>query len=376
MSKSANATAPPAYERLDAAAAAAPAGPYGQPPTQNWGAGQLLPAGLRDQFALSTKTFAERYWIVDNSTSMTTGDGKHLTGTSSSRQLVSCSRWQELVDALRYHGETAIALRAPTHFLLLNQPAGAPKRYLFGATPLTQPTHDGDVFIENVEEDERRQLESLCRTQPTGATPLCATIRTVVEEIRRLAPTLNAQHRRAVITIASDGEASDGDVAAALAPLKDLPVMVVIRLCTDDQRIVEYWNEADAEVEVDMDVLDDLEGESQEVHNHNPWLTYGLPLQRLREWGTANKLIDVLDERRLSPHEIQDMTRLIYGDRTAGDLPNPETEWDHYSRRLAMVNRNAHSSVWDPTRKKMRPWIRDGGKLQKACGHSTSCIIL
>lgn len=34
----------------------------------------------------------------------------------------------------------------------------------------------------------------------------------------------------------------------------------MVRLCTDEDRIVEYWNNIDAQLEVDMDVLDDLSG--------------------------------------------------------------------------------------------------------------------
>ena len=59
--------------------------------------------------------------------------------------------------------------------------------------------------------------------------------------------------------IASDGEATDGDIAAALRPLRDLPAWVVVRLCTDDDRVVQYWNEIDEDLELDMDVLDRVE---------------------------------------------------------------------------------------------------------------------
>mgnify|MGYP003385803387 FL=1 len=51
-----------------------------------------------------------------------------------------------------------------------------------------------------------------------------------------------------VVTIATDGESSDGDIAAAMRPLQALPVWVVIRLCTDDERVVNYWNTIDAQV--------------------------------------------------------------------------------------------------------------------------------
>ena len=73
----------------------------------------------------------------------------------------------------------------------------------------------------------------------------------------------------------TDGEASDGDVAAAMRPLQELPVWVVVRLCTDDPRIVKYWNDIDSQLEVEIDVIDDLIGEAEEVSKHNAWLTYG-----------------------------------------------------------------------------------------------------
>ena len=56
---------------------------------------------------------------------------------------------------------------------------------------------------------------------------------------------LQATGQRVTVIIATDGESSDGDIAAAMAPLKDLPVWVVIRLCTDEDKIVDYWNNID-----------------------------------------------------------------------------------------------------------------------------------
>ena len=58
-------------------------------------------------------------------------------------------------------------------------------------------------------------------------------------------PFLRATGQRVAVIIATDGESSDGDIAAAMAPLKDLPVWVVIRLCTDEDKIVDYWNNID-----------------------------------------------------------------------------------------------------------------------------------
>jgi hypothetical protein len=39
-----------------------------------------------------------------------------------------------------------------------------------------------------------------------------------------------------------------------------LPCFVVVRLCTDEQRVTDYWNRIEASLEVELDVIDDLHG--------------------------------------------------------------------------------------------------------------------
>ena len=48
--------------------------------------------------------------------------------------------------------------------------------------------------------------------------------------------------------------------------LEKLPVWVVVRLCTDEDKMVNYWNNVDSEVDLNMDVIDDHLGEAKEIH--------------------------------------------------------------------------------------------------------------
>ena len=155
--------------------------------------------------------------------------------------MVNSTRWGELTDAVRFHAGLAHAADIPCEFRLLN-----------GHPPVTIGTggDDGDTAYKHF-------LEVLDRS-PTGKTPLCHHIREVTKEIAALAPSLRAHGHRAVVVIATDGESSDGDLATVMAPLQNLPVWVVVRLCTDEDKVVDYWNGIDSQLELDMDVLDDL----------------------------------------------------------------------------------------------------------------------
>ena len=91
-----------------------------------------VPQGLADVIWDSAQHCAIRYWAVDNSGSMGTWDGKSFVPKGAGFAKVKVSRWEELRETLRWHGETAAALGAHTEFRLLNQPRGAPKTVVVG----------------------------------------------------------------------------------------------------------------------------------------------------------------------------------------------------------------------------------------------------
>ena len=210
---------------------------------------------------------------------------------------MSCSRWTELGQSVKFHAGFAHAAGAPTEFRLLN-----------AAAPMVIGQRD---FSGQSEANLATLLATLERG-PNGGTPLCHHIREVVAAITTAAPQLKANNQTACVVIITDGEASDGSMIEAMRPFKTLPVHVVVRVCTDEENVVEYWNNIDSELELQMDILDDFEGEAQEIYEHNPWLVYGEPLHRLREWGITLKEFDLLDEAKLSSEQMRAIIAHMY----------------------------------------------------------------
>ena len=123
---------------------------------------------------------------------------------------------------------------------------------------------------------------------------------------------LRKNGQQACVVICTDGESTDGDIIHTMRPLKELPVWVIIRLCTDDSAVVDYWNDTARQLGIKIDVLDDLKGEAEEVYNRNNWLTYAEPLHRLREFGIGLKEFESLDDEAFSLGQIRRMCSLMY----------------------------------------------------------------
>jgi hypothetical protein len=245
------------------------------------------PTGLADTMIKNLSRIPIRYFICDDSGSMNSSDGHRLVSIGAKKKFIGCTRWAELTDALKFHARFADASHAVTEF-----------RFLNGQTVrMGDPASGIDMSIFN----------GLVDCSPGGGTPLCKHIREVIADIRKISATLIKNNQKACVIIFTDGESSDGNIAEAMKPLQILPVWVVVRLCTDEDKVVNYWNNIDNELELDMDVLDDLRGEAEEVAQKNGWLTYGEPLHRLREFGVPHKEIDLLDEQTLSLDQMRQL---------------------------------------------------------------------
>ena len=230
-----------------------------------------FPLGLSRALVSSTRVFPVRYWILDNSGSMSTGDSSRLLTTPDGDvKFVRATRWQELMDAAVAAAEVSCAIGCEMHMHLLNRTAGGlqfltispsyQEKVAASPVPLQRIGDDSDkpvrrgVVSSEVDLPALRQL--LLQASPSGTTPLTEAIERVTALLRPRAEALHAAGQQAVVTLATDGmpdaPASFTRAMQRLAALNC--VWIVVRLCTSDRAVIDYWAELDAALEAPLEV--------------------------------------------------------------------------------------------------------------------------
>jgi len=242
----------------------------------------------------------------------------------------------------------------PCEFMLLN-----PEGMTIRVTPES----------EEPIETQLAKLESwLNRAKPAGPTPLSERLRDVYTRISAQKDELKRAGQSVMLIIATDGEPSASPEARrSYLSARDefvqmlrkilggsLPVRGVIRLTTDNDAVVEFYNKIDEELEFPLDVLDDIVSEAKEIASKgNGWLTYSPLIHTMREQGTLVQLFDDLDERCLGAQDAMIFARLMLQEDAVGLLPGDPEE---FCRSAAEQLRSA-PLVYDPVRRQMAPCV-------------------
>jgi len=333
-------------------------------------------SGLINSIARSNVTFPLRIWIVDNSGSMMNGDGHRLveTGYSNDVKFVSCTRWAEIQETVEYHIQIAALLGAPTVFRLMNDP---------GKMTGPQQFSIGERGPDSIPEDVNLALNTIRAASPIGVTPLSDHVREIRENVMAMRDALMQQGQRVVIVLATDGLPSNNygvsnsgtlkEFKDCLRSLEGLPVWIVVRLCTDEDQVVDFYNDLDCELELSLEVIDDFVGEAEEIYEYNKWLNYALPLHRIREMGFSHKLFDLLDERALTKDELRQFFLLMFGEASLDGTPDPQIDWEGFLKCIDRIA-NREKKQWNPMKKRMTPWV-DTKRLNSVYGDS-SCTIM
>lgn len=328
--------------------------------------------GLIKALQSNKECFHYRIWIVDNSGSMAIGDGRTFALTSKGKiEARYVTRWEEIQETVLYHAELAGTLGMTTNFRLLNPVNNEPDEFTVFANG-----HEG------VNQELRRGRNVINRAKPTGVTPLTAHILHIEQQIQDIADSLRERGQRITVVLATDGLPTDEeggeseevfqDFIAALRMLEGLPVWVVIRLCTNEKKVTEFYNQIDEVLEFNLEVLDDYLDEAKEVHKHNKWLNYALPMHRCRELGYHDRLFDLLDERKLGIDELRGFFSLLFGTEQHR-IPDPTVEWKAFMQ-FVQDSLEREKVQWDPMRKKSLPWV-NVKLLNKIYGNGTCSVM-
>lgn len=322
---------------------------------------QGYPIGLAREMGNSKATYPLRFWIVDNSGSMMTSDGHELRPKEKDPTMLEihpCTRWKELQTTVEYHITLAKLLNTHTIFRLLNNPGTGPQEFRV-ADP--DSPHDDGVA---------QALDVIRQATPVGVTPLAHHLNVIADRIRAVSSTLLRQSQKAAVIIATDGlptdpqghksDAARQEFIGALRELQTLPVWVVVRLCTDEEDVVDFYNDLDRFLESPLEVLDDFLAEASEIQRVNKWLNYTLPLHRCREMGYHHRIFDFLDEKELNMDEFRKFVVLLLlgsdDDRDGALLPDPHVDWKGFAEQVqAAVDRTGKE--WNSKTKRKQPWL-------------------
>ena len=302
------------------------------------------------------------------------------------------SRWSELSQCIDFHTKMAERCWIPTKYWLVNEPEGnLPKRFNVAW---------GERVNFKKESENAIKIVKCIRNQLNAhVIPLARQMKKIQSFLSREASRLKKSNQYVGVVICTQGEPTDAkgktgvdalkDFTESFSSLSNLPVKIIVRLCTDNDVLINFYNTLD--IHEKCDVLDDFWGEvsamfliwkilsaimqrlsppllfcvqSMEVYLHNPWLTYGIGIHRLREACLGTELMDDLDETSLSLDEIHEFCLEFFTGKNH-DVPlcNPLHDFSEFLSDLRNILKS-EKLVWNPVKNKLCPWI-DVDKLDK-----------
>lgn len=89
---------------------------------------------------------------------------------------------------------------------------------------------------------------------------------------------------------------------------------------------------------------------------HNPWLTYGIGIHRLREGGLGTDLFDLLDEKPFNLMEVREFCVDFFLGKNGLSLRDPNTDTSGFFEDLQSIVEK-EKLVWNPLKNRLAPWI-------------------
>lgn len=282
-----------------------------------------VPRGLAGIVARDDQRIALRVYLLDNSGSTSRADGSVVHAGAGGRLVHrESTRWEEICAFAEDHARWNLKVGTPCEFILLNSCSRAP------GTPMIEGRDC--IRIDRSLGPEMHQVEQLRKlldyNGPRGVTPITDRLEDIRCRVQAKFSALAQAQQMIFLTIVTDGlptsslsgESTPADKKVMVEAMRSLcatlPVQLVIRLCTNEEETISFYNNIDEELELPLDILDDMSGEAVEVAKRgNDWFAYTPVLHRIREAGTLSKILDDIDERPLNETEVQRLAELLCG---------------------------------------------------------------
>jgi len=324
---------------------------------------QGFPAGLAAELLQYASSHPVRIWLVDNRGTMHKNDGHMVSqSTKGDISVIPCTRWHEVTSTIQWHAEFAAWCQTPMAVRLLQDPGVQ-----------VGPQQVGVAASKRLScKEEVQRLKSLLhKTRPDGATSrIHWHLLEVIPSIETLLPILEQTDKGLVLCVCTDSIPTDGqgkedatmleDFLSTLHQLAEWPVQIIWRLSTDEERVVQYYQNIaickGGSLRSSILVLDDYISECRTVQQHNPWFHYGYPLHLCREEGISLPVLEMLRQRPLTSDELCCLIGFLFGVNFPSTLYGPERDYAQFRRYVKNLNQKA-GVLWNPLPRKFVLWI-------------------
>jgi len=296
-----------------------------------------MPAHIARLVVQENAQIARRIFL-DNSGSTQNFDGKVLDDLpGQEKEWRQCTRWEEICQIAVMHARWNMEYGTLSEFVILNPDSSSPKF-----------EQGNDYFmIDNAKGNGDQQIEQLDQmlqcVRHLGDTPITNRLREIRAQLAPQAAELARSGQKVILVLVTDGVPStndgnldyDGMVQELRRFSTELPVQLVVRLCTDDDEVAEFYNQILRDLELQLDIIDDMVSEAGKAYKRgNSFFAYTPIIQLLREGGTSLKVLNVLGERHLNPTEAALVSQLLV--RGIDDPPLP-TEPGAFCKEVARL---------------------------------------
>ena len=220
-----------------------------------------------EQIYKVTKTF----FILDTSASMSSSDGKIFD----EGKIIKCSRFTEMQKIVKDVFSLFFECQIPSKFTNLKC------EYV--------DTLDSHININSIDE-----IVSVTE----GETSLKVILNNLKSEI-------NYSSGQKKLVIITDGKSHNSDIAKTLKEIQGFDVSITIRLFTDDEKSITYWNNINKDLEIKLDIINSYFNEIIKVKKYNPKLNYTTYFHKLREYGVIDPRFHHIDQISLSKYDIK-----------------------------------------------------------------------